>query len=129
MRIGVLVLAILGSLIALALGACTGACVSTLGGVFGTTAEGMAAGATLMMCGVIQSVLGLVGGVMVFRALGAGGKAKVGSILLFVGAAVSLIPGSALPVLTGGTLHLIAGIMALVAKGGGPAAAAGAGGE
>ena len=74
----------------------------------------------------LQGLLGLIGGIMAFSAVGKGGVAKTGGILLLVGVLLAIIMGAVAGgdvvgsiigiVIMGGELHLLGGILALVAK-------------
>ena len=72
MRVAILILAIVGSVVAFAVGACTGACMAGVGdaaqnlGAEGAAAEGAEAGAGFLMWALGQAILGLVGGIMAF---------------------------------------------------------------
>ena len=70
-----------------------------------------------------QGILGLIGTIMAFIALGKGNKATIGGVLILVAVVVSLWAGNFPSIGLSNVLHLIAGILAFVAA---PAAAAAA---
>ncbi|MBT3614863.1 MAG: hypothetical protein HN707_03440 [Verrucomicrobia bacterium] len=70
-----------------------------------------------------QGILGLIGSIMAFIALGKGNKATIGGVLILVAVVVSLWAGIFPSIGLSNVLHLIAGILAFVAA---PAAAAAA---
>jgi hypothetical protein len=114
MRIAILILGILGSFVALGVGACSGACAAGLGGAAGNASEGQQLGNNLVMWALLQFVLGLVGAILAFRALGRQERAKKGAIVLAVATAFSVT--NTFSFLTAGLLHVIAAILAFVAK-------------
>ena len=72
MKTAVLVLSIIGSVLALAVGACSGVCMSGLGEMANKGAEGASKGGGLMLFGIIQAVLGLVVGIKASGKMGKG---------------------------------------------------------
>ena len=139
MRVAILIVAILGSLLAFGTAGCAILCASAASGLSEMAAEsggggeaaselGSAAGSAMMAAvgSGLQGILGLVGGIMAFSALGNGGVAKTGGILLLVGVLLAIIMGAVAGgdvvgsiigiVIMGGELHLLGGILALVAK-------------
>ena len=70
-----------------------------------------------------QGILGLIGSIMAFIALGKGNKATIGGVLILGAVVVSLWAGNFPSIGLSNALHLIAGILAFVAA---PAAAAAA---
>jgi|TARA_B100001971_G_scaffold203273_1_gene217945 hypothetical protein len=74
----------------------------------------------------LQGLLGLIGGIMAFSKLGKGADAKVGGIMLLAGVLIAIILGIVAGgdavgtiigiIIMGGELHLLAAILALVAK-------------
>jgi hypothetical protein len=87
------------------------------------------AASSAMMAAVgsgLQGILGLIGGIMAFSALGKGGVAKTGGIMLLAGVLIAIIMGIVAGgdavgsiigiVIMGGELHLLGGVLALVAK-------------
>lgn len=70
-----------------------------------------------------QGILGLIGSIMAFIALGKGNKATIGGVLILVAVVVSLWAGNFPSIGLSNVLHLIAGILAFVAA---PTAAAAA---
>ncbi len=120
MRTAILVLAIIGSVLAFAVGACTGACFSGIGdaakelGNASAASEANEAGAGFLLVAMLQAILGIMGGIMSFGALGSGKKAKKGGIVILVAAATSIT--NTMVFFTAGLLHAIAGILALIAK-------------
>ena len=137
MRVAILIVAILGSLLAFGTAGCAILCAGAASGLSEMAAEGGGEGAaelgsaagSAMMAAVgsgLQGILGLVGGIMAFSALGKGGVAKTGGILLLVGVLLAIIMGAVAGgdvvgsiigiVIMGGELHLLGGILALVAK-------------
>lgn len=79
-----------------------------------------AVGNVAMLAGA-QGILGLIGTIMAFIALGKGNKATIGGVLILVAVVVSLWAGNFPSIGLSNVLHLIAGILAFVAA---PAAAA-----
>jgi hypothetical protein len=69
----------------------------------------------------VQGILGLIGSIMAFIALGKGNKATTGGVLILVAVVASLWAGGFPSIGVSNALHLIAGILAFVAA---PAAAA-----
>lgn len=86
----------------------------------GEAASGL--GNVAMLAGA-QGILGLIGSIMAFIALGKGNKATIGGVLILVAVVVSLWAGNFPSIGLSNVLHLIAGILAFVAA---PAAAAAA---
>jgi hypothetical protein len=70
-----------------------------------------------------QGILGLIGSIMAFIALGKGNKATIGGVLILMAVVVSLWAGNFPSIGLSNVLQLIAGILAFVAA---PAAAAAA---
>ena len=137
MRVAILIVAILGSLLAFGTAGCAILCAGAASGLSDIAAEGGGEGAaelgsaasSIMMAAVgsgLQGLLGLIGGIMVFSALGKGGVAKTGGIMLLAGVLIAIIMGVVAGgdavgtvigiVIMGGELHLLGGILALVAK-------------
>ena len=137
MRVAILIVAILGSLLAFGTAACATLCAASMGGLSEMAAEGGGEGAaelgdaasSAMMAAVgsgLQGILGLIGGIMAFSALGKGGVAKTGGIMLLAGVLIAIIMGIVAGgdavgsiigiVIMGGELHLLGAILALVAK-------------
>jgi len=151
MRVAILVLGIIGSILALAFGACAGACAGALGGLDDAIVQGVTeaaeesgeglseedkaelqeglAGAdeaaseigNVAMFASVQGILGLIGSIMAFIALGKGNKATTGGVLILLAVVASLWAGNFPSIGVSNALHLIAGILAFVAA---PAAAA-----
>ena len=82
----------------------------------------LAVGNVAMLAGA-QGILGLIGSIMAFIALGKGNKATIGGVLILVAVVVSLWAGNFPSIGLSNVLQLIAGILAFVAA---PAAAAAA---
>ena len=150
MRVAILVLGLIGSIMALALGACAGACAGVVGGMGEAIEQGVTeaaeesgeglteeqkaelqegfAGAdeaastmgNVAMFAGAQGILGLIGCIMAFIALGKGNKATIGGVLILAAVVISLWAGSFPSYGPSNLLHLIACIMAFVAA---PAAA------
>ena len=139
MRVAILILGILGSLVAFGSAACATICAASMGGLSEMAAEGGGGGeaaselgsaAGSAMLGAVgfglQGLLGLIGGIMAFSKLGKGGDAKVGGIMLLAGVLIAIILGIVAGggavdiiigvIIMGGELHLLAAILALVAK-------------
>ena len=143
MRVAILIVAILGSLLAFGSAACATICAagasglesmasemeSELGGGDQGSEELGSAASSAMMTAVgfgLQGILGLIGGIMAFSALGKGGVAKTGGIMLLAGVLIAIIMGIVAGgdavgsiigiVIMGGELHLLGAILALVAK-------------
>ena len=115
MKTGVLILAILGSVLALALGACSGACLSGLGDMAKDGGEGTEKGAQLLMMAILQAVLGIVVGVMSYNKMSKGVKTSLFEKLgLFVAGAFSIT--NTFVFITGGACHIIAGILVCIYK-------------
>ncbi len=62
-----------------------------------------------------QGILGLIGSIVAFIALGKGNKATIGGVLILVAVVVSLWAGNFPSIGLSNVLHLIAGILAFVA--------------
>ena len=154
MRVAILVLGLIGSIMALALGACAGACAGVVGGMGEAIEQGVteaaeesgeglteeqkaelqeglaefdagadevaAAAGNVAMFASAQGILGLIGSIMAFIALGKGNKATIGGVLILVAVVISLWAGSFPSYGPSSLLHLIACIMAFVTA---PAAA------
>jgi len=139
MRVAILIVAILGSLLAFGTAGCAILCAAGASGLSDLAAEsggggeaaselGSAAGSAMMAAvgSGLQGILGLVGGIMAFSALGKGGVAKTGGIMLLAGVLIAIIMGVVAGgdavgtvigiVIMGGELHLLGGVLALVAK-------------
>ena len=143
MRVAILIVAILGSLLAFGTAACATLCAASASGLselaadFETETGGDSeassglgdAASSAMMAAVgsgLQGILGLIGGIMAFSALGKGGVAKTGGIMLLAGVLIAIIMGIVAGgdavgsiigiVIMGGELHLLGAILALVAK-------------
>ena len=142
MRVAILIVAILGSLLAFGSAACATICAAGASGLESMAAEMEAehggnagteelgsAASSAMMTAVgfgLQGILGLIGGIMAFSALGKGGVAKTGGIMLLAGVLIAIIMGIVAGgdavgsiigiVIMGGELHLLGAILALVAK-------------
>jgi hypothetical protein len=142
MRVAILIVAILGSLLAFGSAACATICAASASGLEGMAAEmeselggeqgseelgSAASSAMLTAVGFgLQGILGLVGGIMAFSALGKGGVAKTGGIILLAGVVIAMIMGAVAGgdvvgviigiIIMGGELHLLGAILALVAK-------------
>ena len=145
MKVAILVLGLIGSIMALALGACAGACAGVMGGVGeaieqGVTEaaeesgeglteeqkaelqEGLAgaddaaavAGSLAMFAGA-QGILGLIGTIMAFIALGKGNKATIGGVLILGAVVISLWAGNFPSIGPSNILQLVAGILAFIA--------------
>ena len=146
MRVAILILGIIGSLLAIAFGACAGACAGALGGggeglstllqeaakesgeemseedkaqlaemQQGANEAASAVGNVAMLAGA-QGILGLIGSIMAFIALGKGNKATIGGVLLLGAVVISLWAGIEFPSIgISNILQLIAGILAFVA--------------
>jgi hypothetical protein len=91
-------------------------------GLAGADDAAVVAGNLAMFAGA-QGILGLIGTIMAFIALGKGNKATIGGVLILVAVVVSLWAGNFPSIGLSNVLHLIAGILAFVAA---PAAAAAA---
>ena len=115
MKNAVLILAILGSILALALGACAGVCLSGLGEMAKDGGKGADQGSQLLLMAILQSVLGLVVGVMSYNKMSKGGKTSLFEKLgLFVAGALSIT--NTFVFITGGVCHIIAGILVCMYK-------------
>ena len=145
MRVAILVLGLIGSIMALALGACAGACAGVVGGMGEAIEQGVTeaaeesgeglteeqkaelqegfAGAdeaastmgNVAMFAGAQGILGLIGCIMAFIALGKGNKATIGGVLILAAVVISLWAGNFPSYGPSNLLHLIACIMAFVA--------------
>lgn len=115
MKTAVMVLAIIGSVLALAVGACSGVCMSGLGEMANDGGEGASKGGSLMLFGIIQAVLGLVVGI---KASGKMGRNEVLSKFEKFGllAAGALSISNTFTFITAGVCHFIAGGMAAMYK-------------
>ena len=150
MRVAILVLGLIGSIMALALGACAGACAGVVGGMGEAIEQGVteaaeesgeglteeqkaelqenlsefdagadeaasAVGNVAMLAGA-QGILGLIGTIMAFIALGKGNKATIGGVLLLGAVVISLWAGIEFPSIgISNILQLVAGILAFIA--------------
>ncbi len=110
MKTAILVLSIIGTVLAFAVGACSGACMSGLGEMAGDSSS-IDMGTNLVLWAILESILGLTGGIMAFRQFG---EDKKGGIALLVAAAISI--HNTMQFLTSGVLFAIAGILSLVAS-------------
>ena len=145
MRVAILVLGLIGSIMALALGACAGACAGVVGGMGEAIEQGVTeaaeesgeglteeqkaelqegfAGAdeaastmgNVAMFAGAQGILGLIGCIMAFIALGKGNKATIGGVLILAAVVISLWAGSFPSIGISNILQLVAGIMAFIA--------------
>ena len=151
MKVAILVLGLIGSIMALALGACAGACAGVMGGMGEAIEQGVTeaaeqseegglteeqkaelqeglseldagadeaaavAGNVAMFAGA-QGILGLIGCIMAFIALGKGNKATIGGVLLLGAVVISLWAGIEFPSIgISNILQLVAGILAFIA--------------
>jgi hypothetical protein len=147
MKVAILVLGLIGSIMALALGACAG----VMGGMGEAIEQGVteaaeqseegglteeqkaelqeglseldagadeaasAIGNVAMFAGA-QGILGLIGCIMAFIALGKGNKATIGGVLLLGAVVISLWAGIEFPSIgISNILQLVAGILAFIA--------------
>ena len=121
MRTAVLIVAVIGSAFTVVVGSFSGSMLAMVGcaasrlGATHAGADATAAGSSILYFALLQSILGIVAGIHANKALGRGRKATTGGILLLACSAISLGAG-VFTFLTGGLLHLIAGILAMVAK-------------
>ena len=145
MRVAILVLGIIGSILALAFGACAGACAGVVGGMGEAIEQGVTeaaeesgeglteeqkaelqegfAGAdeaastmgNVAMFAGAQGILGLIGCIMAFIALGKGNKATIGGVLILAAVVISLWAGSFPSIGISNILQLVAGILAFIA--------------
>ena len=150
MRVAILVLGLIGSILALAVGACAGACAGALGGMGEAIEQGVTeaaeqseegglteeqkaelqkglseldAGAdeaasaigNVAMFALAQGILGLIGCIMAFIALGKGNKATIGGVLLLGAVVMSLWAGNFPSIGISNILQLVAGILAFIA--------------
>ena len=114
MKTGVLILAILGSVLALALGTCAGACLSSLGDI-AKDSDATDQGSQLLLLAIVQAVLGIVVGVMSFNKMSKGVKTSLFEKLgFFVAGACSIT--NTFVFITGGACHIIAGILVCMYK-------------
>tara|TARA_B100001013_G_scaffold27375_1_gene15040 strand:- start:424 stop:849 length:426 start_codon:yes stop_codon:yes gene_type:complete len=130
---------------ALALGACAGACAGVVGGMGEAIEQGVTeaaeesgeglteeqkaelqegfAGAdeaastmgNVAMFAGAQGILGLIGCIMAFIALGKGNKATIGGVLILAAVVISLWAGSFPSIGISNILQLVAGILAFIA--------------
>ncbi|MEC7811471.1 MAG: hypothetical protein VX598_01585 [Verrucomicrobiota bacterium] len=130
---------------ALALGACAGACAGVVGGMGEAIEQGVTeaaeesgeglteeqkaelqegfAGAdeaastmgNVAMFAGAQGILGLIGCIMAFIALGKGDKATIGGVLILAAVVISLWAGSFPSIGISNILQLVAGILAFIA--------------
>ena len=145
MRVAILVLGLIGSIMALALGACAGACAGVVGGMGEAIEQGVTEAAEESGEGLTeeqkaelqegfagadeaastmgnvarfagaQGILGLIGCIMAFIALGKGNKATIGGVLILAAVVISLWAGSFPSIGISNILQLVAGIMAFIA--------------
>jgi hypothetical protein len=121
MRTAVLILAVLGSAFAITIGALSGSLLSMVGcaashmGAPQAGADATAAGSSILVFAGLQSILGVAGGIQANKALARGEAGRLGGFLLLLCSVLSVGAGL-FTLLTGGLLHLLAGVMALVAK-------------
>ena len=145
MRVTILVLGIIGSLLAISFAACAGAAAGIMGGTGALAEEAVAeiakendteitendqaefdegmqalddatgvVGNVALAAGA-QGILGLIGCIVAFVALGKGNKAIIGGALLLLAVVASLWAGDFPSIGVSNILHLIAAIMAFVA--------------
>jgi hypothetical protein len=150
MKVAILVLGLIGSIMALALGACAGACAGVMGGMGEAIEQGVteaaeqseegglteeqkaelqeglseldagadeaasAIGNVAMFAGA-QGILGLIGTIMAFIALGKGNKATIGGVLILGAVVISLWAGNFPSIGISNILQLVAGILAFIA--------------
>jgi hypothetical protein len=145
MKVAILVLGLIGSIMALALGACAVACAGVIGGVGEAIEQGVTeaaeesgeglteeqkaelqeglAGAdeaavvagNLAVFAGAQGILGLIGTIMAFIALGKGNKATIGGVLILGAVVISLWAGNFPSIGPSNILQLVAGILAFIA--------------
>ena len=149
MKVAILVLGLIGSIMALALGACAGACAGVMGGVGEAIEQGVteaaeesgeglteeqkaelqeglseldagadeaaAVAGNLAMFAGAQGILGLIGTIMAFIALGKGNKATIGGVLILGAVVISLWAGNFPSIGPSNILQLVAGILAFIA--------------
>ncbi|MDP7010903.1 MAG: hypothetical protein QF685_05945 [Verrucomicrobiota bacterium] len=143
MRVAILIVGILGSLIAFGTAGCALLCAASASGLSDLAAEAAAetggsdegvselssAAGSAMMGAIgsgLQGLLGLIGAIMAFSKLGKGSDAKMGGGMIFAGVLIAIIMGIAAGgdaigvvigiVIMGGELHLLAALLAFVAK-------------
>ena len=115
MKIAVLLLAIIGSILAIALGACAGVCLSGLGDLADDGGKGAEQGSMLLVYGIVQALLGLVVGIMAYNKMNKGIKLNLFEKLgLFVAGAFSIT--NTFVLVSGGACHIIAGIIVVMYK-------------
>ena len=150
MKVAILVLGLIGSIMALALGACAGACAGVMGGMGEAIEQGVteaaeeseegglteeqkaelqeglseldagadeavAVAGNLAMFAGAQGILGLIGTIMAFIALGKGNKATIGGVLILGAVVISLWAGNFPSIGISNILQLVAGILAFIA--------------
>ncbi len=121
MRTAILTVAVLGSAFSIAIGTFSGSFFSMVGcaashlGAPQAGADATAAGSSIFLFTGLQSILGVVGGIHANKALARGKEGRIGGFLLLACSALSLGAGI-FTFLTGGLLHLVAGVMALLAR-------------
>jgi len=108
----VLILAILGSVLAIATGACSGACLH----MFDNTEVGeMPEGAQYLLLGLLQAIFGLIVGIMAYNKMNKEEKPSLFLKLgLFIAGLISIT--NTVVFITAGACHIIAGILVCVYK-------------
>lgn len=115
MRVSILILAIIGSILAIGIGACSGACLSGLGDMAEDGGEGAAMGGELFAFAIGQAIFGLVGGISSYNALGRNERPGwLGKLGLLIGGGMSIT--NTFVFMTAGACHLIAALLAFIAK-------------
>ena len=118
MRAAILVLAIIGAVVAFALGTCTGALFQGLGEAAKGTGDSEAAttaeetSGMFMALALLEAAVGLIGGVLAFHRFGTR-AANVGGVVLIAAAVLST--HNTLQFFTSGVLFAIAGMLAVFA--------------
>ena len=115
MKTGVLVLGIIGSILALGVGACSGALLGGLGELADDGGEGAALGGNLVIFAILQTILGLVFSIMAYNKMNKGEAATIVSkVGLLVAAGLSVT--NTMVLFTAGVCHLIAAILCFAFK-------------
>ena len=112
MRVPMLVLGIIGSMLAILFGAIAGLLSAA---ALDAGDEVASAVVNMAMISGAQGIIGLIGSVMAFIALGKGNKATIGGVLLLVAVVISLWSGFEFPSIGfSNALQLFAGILAFI---------------
>lgn len=115
MKTGVLILGIIGSILAFAIGACSGMLLGGLGGLADDGGEAAEMGGNLFLFALAQTILGLVFSIMAYNSMNKGQSVKiVPKVGLLIASGLS-IPNT-MVFLTAGICHLVAAVLCFAFK-------------